>query len=219
MVMQAIGLAKSFGKKAIFNDINFSIEKGKAAVIRGKSGAGKSTLINICGLLSNPDKGQLFYEGKSIDFRNEKTKQYIRANKIGYVFQAYHLIESLTVQENVEMAFMYADQKINNDSVKNMLSLMEEIGIYELRNNRVKDLSGGEKQRVAIARAMVKKPILLIADEPTGNLDNENKLIIINTFNKLLESGASVITVTHDDSFELLNGDSYTLEEGMLVKC
>ena len=204
------------GKKYVLDRLDFSIERGELAVITGKSGSGKSTLMNIIGLLDTFDAGIYMFEGESIDVKR-KSYSRLRGGKIGFIFQSYYLIESLSVSDNILMPLLYSDKKkIEKSTIDKMNSCLEEYGLYDYRNKKTALLSGGEKQRVAVARALIKDPDLIIADEPTGNLDRENGSLIKKSLIKQTELGKSVIIVTHNKDLFSDAPSMYMLSDGRL---
>ena len=206
----------SDGKKYVHDRLDFSIERGELAVITGKSGSGKSTLMNIIGLLDTFDAGIYMFEGESIDVKR-KSYSRLRGDKIGFIFQSYYLIESLSVSDNILMPLLYSDKKkIEKSTIDKMNSCLEEYGLYDYRNKKTALLSGGEKQRVAVARALIKDPDLIIADEPTGNLDRENGSLIKKSLVRQTELGKSVIIVTHNKDLFSDAPSIYMLSDGRL---
>ena len=196
IVIQLKNIRKTYDKKKyVLNGIDLSLHKGEMVVIEGKSGAGKSTLMNVLGLLDEYNDGEYLLYNKKI-----KKKDYnkIRAKKIGFVFQAYHLIESISVRENIMLPFLYNDAEIDDEVKMEYERFLEKFGLKDLENQKTGDLSGGEKQRVAIVRALIKNPEIIIADEPTGNLDIENTNVVIGAFRELKNEGKLIIIVTHD---------------------
>ena len=204
------------GKKYVLDRLDFSIERGELAVITGKSGSGKSTLMNIIGLLDTFDAGIYMFEGESIDAKR-KSYSRLRGGKIGFIFQSYYLIESLSVSDNILMPLLYSDKKkIEKSTIDKMNSCLEEYGLYDYRNKKTALLSGGEKQRVAVARALIKDPDLIIAEEPTGNLDRENGSLIKKSLARQTELGKSVIIVTHNKDLFSDAPSMYMLSDGRL---
>ena len=202
----------------ILNGVDFQSGKGEFVVIQGKSGSGKSTLLNIIGLLDTYTSGQYFFEDRLIN--PQKNYPHLRANKIGFVFQSYHLIESLSVKENVLLPFLYSDSRLNSCTLTTIESILDKFNLSKFERKKVSLLSGGEKQRVAIARAIIKYPDIIIADEPTGNLDEENTSTIINAFQQLARAGnAAIIMVTHNSQIADCGTSKYLLSEGKLIRC
>ncbi len=197
----------------VLKNINLHVSSGEYVSIKGMSGSGKSTLLNIIGLLDAPSGGELFLDGEKID--TLKDCSLYRQKYLGFIFQSYHLMNSLTVRENLELPLIYRNKKID-EAVINALS--KNFQIEHLLNNKAINLSGGEKQRVAIARAMATSPEIIICDEPTGNLDDENTNIVLDAFDKLKVQGKTLILVTHSDKVAEKADTHYLLEEGGLIK-
>jgi len=180
------------------NKLNLEINKGEFVAIMGPSGCGKSTLLNILGLLDDPDGGSYLFNGTEVAQFNERKRADLRKHNIGFVFQSFNLIDELTVFENVELPLIYtgigtAERK---ERVEEVLTKMQ---IMHRRNHYPQQLSGGQQQRVAIARAVVNKPKLILADEPTGNLDSSNGNEVMELLTDLNEQGTTIIMVTHSE--------------------
>ena len=203
----------------ILKNVNLFFSKGDFVSIQGKSGSGKTTLLNILGLLDIPTNGEMFIDDKIINYRNEKIKNKIRNEKMGFVFQFHYLLNEFTALENVMMP-AFINKNFNKKELKDRaMELLEMVGLGERVKHKPLELSGGEKQRVAIARAMVNNPEIILADEPTGNLDTETSLVINNLFKKINEEKKqSIIIVTH--SLELANMAEYKykIEKGEFNK-
>lgn len=203
----------------ILKNVNLSFSKGDFVSIQGKSGSGKTTLLNILGLLDIPTNGEMFIDDKIINYRNEKIKNKIRNEKMGFVFQFHYLLNEFTALENVMMP-AFINKNFNKKELKDRgMELLEMVGLGERVKHKPLELSGGEKQRVAIARAMINNPEIILADEPTGNLDTETSLVINNLFKKINEEKKqSIIIVTH--SLELANMAEYKykIEKGEFNK-
>jgi len=176
--------------------VNLEIKEGEFVAIMGPSGCGKSTLLNILGLLDYPSDGSYFFMEKDVTAFPERKKALLRKNNIGFVFQNFNLIEELTICENIELPLIYLgiDYKTRNKKVD---EIMEEMRITHRRNNYPSQLSGGQQQKVAVARAVVAKPTLILADEPTGNLDSANGEEVMNLLSRLNTTGTTIVMVTH----------------------
>ena len=181
-------------------DVNFEIEKGELVIILGTSGAGKSTLLNVLGGMDVFDEGEVIIDGTDIAGFNDRKRTDYRRNDIGFVFQFYNLVANLTAKENVELAVEIVSDSL--DPVK----VLTEVGLKERIDNFPAQLSGGEQQRVAIARALVNNPTMIIADEPTGNLDPVRSLELMLLLEKINEMGTTILVVTHEK--ELVNAFS-----------
>ncbi len=188
----------------VLKGIDLNIAKGEFVAIKGASGSGKSTLMHILGALDKPDKGGVFFEDKNLSaFSGRKINEF-RNKKIGFVFQFYHLLDELTVLQNVLIAPMVQSGTIgwllHSAKVKKTArQLLGELGLSDRTEHRPYQLSGGERQRVAIARALINQPDIILADEPTGNLDSKTGNDILKVFEKLHSAGQTIVMVTHDD--------------------
>ena len=180
------------------NGIDFEVKDGEFVAIMGPSGCGKSTLLNIIGLLDNPTSGNYFFKETEISKFKEKKRNSFRKGNVGFVFQSFNLIDELSVAENVELPLVYLKEKskVRKEKVKEVLNRMK---IGHRAKHFPQQLSGGQQQRVAIARAIVSKPSLILADEPTGNLDSKNGIEVMNLLSELNQEGATIIMVTHSD--------------------
>jgi len=204
----------------VLKGVNLSIDKGKFVAIVGPSGAGKSTLLHILGGLDTPTQGEVIFAQKNIYGLNDAELSRIRNERIGFVFQFYHLLSEFTVLENVSLpALINGDlQPPATDAQKKALELLEEVGLNERIKHFPSQLSGGEQQRVAIARALINKPGLLLCDEPTGNLDSKTSDEIIALVKKInLENQMTVVLVTHNAELAKTAQIVYHLRDGVLV--
>ena len=192
----------------ILKNINLAFNKGDFISIQGKSGSGKTSLLNILGLLDEPTDGEIYIGGEKIRYKNEKAKTAIRNKKIGFVFQFHYLLNEFTALENVMMPALVNKNMNRNEVQRKAKELLALVGLAKRLKHKPMELSGGEKQRVAIARAMINDPDIILADEPTGNLDTETSNMINELFMKInQERNQSIIIVTH--SLELANLASY----------
>lgn len=181
------------------NKVSMEIKQGEFVAIMGPSGCGKSTLLNILGLLDNPSDGQLIFAGNDVSKYSEKQRTGLRKSTIGFVFQSFNLIDELNVFENIELPLLY--QKIPGSKRKVMVEeVMQKMNIVHRKKHFPQQLSGGQQQRVAICRAVVGNPKLILADEPTGNLDSANGAEVMELLSKLNREGTSIIMVTHSPS-------------------
>ena len=203
----------------ILKNINFKLNQADFVSIQGKSGSGKTTLLNIIGLLDTPSTGEIKFDDKIINYSDEKIKNMIRNKKIGFVFQFHYLLNEFIALENV-MLLALIDKKIDRKKleikVKELLDLVE---LGHRVSHKPLELSGGEKQRVAIARALVNEPNIILADEPTGNLDLETSETISKLFKKINEEKKqTIVIVTHSNELAELTKDKYKIEKGNLKK-
>jgi len=176
--------------------VNLEIKEGEFVAIMGPSGCGKSTLLNILGLLDYPTEGNYYFMEKEVTNYQERKRALLRKSHIGFVFQNFNLIEELTIYENIELPLIYVGID-NKDRRQKVEAIMEEMRITHRRNNFPSQLSGGQQQKVAVARAVVAKPRLILADEPTGNLDSANGEEVMNLLSRLNKSGTTIVMVTH----------------------
>ncbi|MCS7150555.1 MAG: ABC transporter ATP-binding protein [Caldimicrobium sp.] len=208
------------GKRVIqvLRGVSLEIEQGEKLAIVGPSGSGKTTLLNIMGTLDRPDEGELFFENKALDWSDEELLSSIRREKLGFVFQFYHLMPELNVNENIILPAMmagWAKSRIEDRAEE----LLERLGLSDKRESKVYSLSGGERQRVAIARAIFLYPQILLADEPTGNLDADSAKEVIQLFLELNEyQGLTLVLVTHNLEIARKMDKVYLLKEGSLVE-
>ena len=203
----------------ILKNVNLSFSKGNFVSIQGKSGSGKTTLLNILGLLDVPTNGDMLIDDKLINYKDEKIKNRIRNEKMGFVFQFHYLLNEFTALENVMMPALI-NKKFNKKEVREKaMELLKPVGLSERVKHKPLELSGGEKQRVAIARSMINDPEIILADEPTGNLDTETSLVINNLFKKINEEKKqSIIIVTHSLELANLAEYKYKIEKGEFNK-
>ena len=216
MIVDIKKLTKTFSdgsrKLHVLKDINLQIDKGSIITIKGPSGSGKSTLLSIIGTLDNADSGELLINGISIQENTNIDK--LRNKSIGFVFQFHNLISELTLEENVSLPKMIAKEQWGK---KELIELFEYFDLKDRMNSFPNDLSGGEKQRVAVMRAIINNPSIIIADEPTGNLDKENALKMMSLFQKLnTEKKLTIIIATHDEDVFNIGHKKYQLVDGCL---
>lgn len=178
------------------NEVTLHVEQGEFVAIMGPSGCGKSTLLNILGTLDSPTSGSYFFEGKQVDKMNENQLTALRKNNLGFIFQSFNLIDELTVYENVELPLVYMGIKTAQRKEK-VNKVLEKVNLLHRANHYPQQLSGGQQQRVAIARAVVTDCKLLLADEPTGNLDSVNGVEVMKLLSELNRQGTTIIIVTH----------------------
>jgi ABC-type lipoprotein export system ATPase subunit len=210
------------GRLEVLRGVSIKIERGEFVAIRGASGSGKSTLLHILGALDTPDKGEVFFNGNNIaGFGGRKINEF-RGKKVGFVFQFYHLLDELTVLENVLLAKMTQSSTFGwlggrGGAKKRAIELLERMGLSQRIGHRPFQLSGGERQRVAIARALMNEPELILADEPTGNLDSETGNGILKVFEELHSAGQTIVMVTHDEKIASKAGRVIRLADGKVA--
>ena len=180
------------------NKVTLNVKEGEYVAVMGPSGCGKSTLLNILGLLDNPSSGSYIFNGTEVANLKERDSTIFRKGNIGFVFQSFNLIDELNVYENVELPLIYLKMK-TSDRKKQVEEVLERMKIGHRAKHFPQQLSGGQQQRVAIARAVVANPKLILADEPTGNLDSKNGIEVINLLTELNKEGTTIIMVTHSD--------------------
>lgn len=197
-------------------NVSFDIHRGDFISIVGKSGSGKSTLMHIIGLLDTPSSGEVILNGKNVTKYEEKYLAQVRNEEIGFVFQAFNLLSRATALENVMLPLSYS--KIpKNQWQKKSEEMLELVDLKERMLNKSNELSGGQKQRVAIARALINNPSIILADEPTGNLDSKTGQEIIKKFIELNKSGKTIILVTHDNDLAKIAKEVFTIKDGEIV--
>jgi len=199
----------------VLNGIDLQIEQGSFVVVLGPSGSGKSTLLNIMGSLDGPTSGKVFLDSSELSSYSDRALSEIRNRKIGFVFQFHHLLSEFTCVENIALPGL-----VNGGSPRvvyeKAASLLERLGMADKQNRLPEQLSGGEKQRVAIARSLINDPLIILADEPTGNLDEENTNKLLDIFVNLKAEGGTVVLVTHAVDIAKKGTDVYNLKEGTL---
>ena len=219
MLLQARKIRKNYvlggGEIEVVRGIDLDVSAGDFVTIMGTSGSGKSTLLHILGGLARPDSGSYLLGGKDMLTLSDDELSWIRAHWVGFVFQTFHLLAELDVRDNVALPFLYhhvipADREVRVDAA------IERVGLGHRKRHRPMELSGGEMQRVAIARALVIAPKLILADEPTGNLDTRNSNEILALFQELNAAGTTIVMVTHDHQVASYSKKIMTMEDGLL---
>ena len=205
-LLSATNIAHSFDYE-LFSNIDFSLQEQQSIAIVGRSGSGKSTLMHIFSSFIKPNEGEVTLLGKNIYQLNEQSVEALRRNDLGIIFQAHYLFKGMTALMNVEIATLLSNQEIDNE-------LLERLEIKELMHQKIGELSGGQQQRVSIARVLSKKPKVIFADEPTGNLDKETaKLVMKVLLDYIKRENAGLILVTHDEEMAKLCDQSFRLEQ------
>jgi putative ABC transport system ATP-binding protein len=194
-------ISKTYSRDGVpvtaLSDASFALDAGEFVVIRGVSGSGKSTLLNILGCLDSPTSGTYVFDGADVSHKDDAELSRIRSRKIGFIFQSFNLLPRTTAIENVELPMIYADKVVSRIRAKQALA---RVGLAHRERHYAAELSGGEQQRVAIARSLINDPALILADEPTGNLDESAGAAVMNILHELNDEGRTIILVTHDDA-------------------
>ena len=213
VILELRDVSKIYESVNALSNINLKVKKGDWIAIRGSSGSGKTTMMNIIGCMDRPSNGQVLINGVDISKENQKNLTNIRREKIGLIFQQFHLISYLTALENVMVA-QYYHSMIDE---KEALEALRKVGLADRAKHLPSQLSGGEQQRVCIARALINNPEIILADEPTGNLDEANEVMVIEIFKQLHKEGATIIVVTHDPEVGDEAMRKITLDYGKIV--
>ncbi len=212
-ILELKGVSKIYGNLKALADINLSVNAGDWLSIMGPSGSGKTTMINIIGCMDTPSTGSVILDGTDISKENAGNLTRIRRDKIGLIFQQFHLISYLTAVENVMVAQYYHSMPDEEEAME----ALAKVGLAERARHLPAQLSGGEQQRVCIARALINSPQILLGDEPTGNLDEENEGIVVDIFRRLHDEGVTIIVVTHDPEVGDVAQRKIILEHGRIV--
>lgn len=220
MIIETLDLKRNFqvGSETIqaLKGINLSINKGEFVSIMGPSGSGKTTLMNIIGCLDTPSSGKYFLNEQSINEMNDNQLAKIRNKEIGFVFQSFHLLAKNSALDNVLLPMKYAG-KNSDESIERAKEVLDQVGLSDRINHGPTELSGGQQQRVAIARALVQDPAFVLADEPTGNLDKESGINILNILKELNNQGKTVIMITHNQEHANMFKKVIELVDGKIV--
>ena len=209
-LLELKNVSKIYGDLHALDDVSLKVEKGEWVAIMGPSGSGKSTMMNIIGCMDKPTKGEVLLDGVDIAKESAKNLTNIRRDKIGLIFQQFHLVNYLTALENVMVAQYY-------HSVPDEKEALDRVGLADRAKHLPSQLSGGEQQRVCVARALINYPEIILADEPTGNLDEANEEIVVELFRKLHEDGTTLIVVTHDPEVAEVAQRTLVLRNGKLA--
>jgi len=221
-IIETVDLKKIYGMGdatvAALNGVSIQIEAGEFVAIIGPSGSGKSTLMHILGCLSRPTEGKYFLDGQDVSDLDNKQLAAIRNKKIGFVFQAYNLLSRTTALRNVMLPLMYdrLDTQSAQEREKLALQMLNKVGLGDRINHLPQELSGGQQQRVAVARALINNPVMIIGDEPTGNLDSRSGSDILDLFKEIHQQGATIIIVTHDPKIAVQTERTIELRDGQL---
>ncbi len=221
IILEARSLVKSFHDPVntdVLKNLSFTINKGEFVSITGKSGCGKSTLLYILSTMDSDYKGELWIDNELMSNKTETELALVRNKKIGFVFQFHYLLNEFSVLRNVMIPGFKAATLSEKELEHNAYELLKKLGIEQLATKMANQISGGEKQRVAIARAMINDPLILMCDEPTGNLDNKNTNIVFDIFNELVNSfNKTLLVVTHDQNFAEKTQRNIIMEDGRIV--
>ena len=216
-MIQANDIHKSFGSLEVLKGVSLSVKPSEVVSIVGPSGAGKTTLLQILGTLSKPDSGSLAIDGKQINALDDNALSDFRNQRIGFVFQFHHLLPEFTALENVMIPALIA-RRNRQEAEREALALLKMMELADRTTHKPSALSGGEQQRVAIARALINRPALLLADEPSGNLDSKNRDQIHSLFFRLREElGQTTLIVTHDESLAAMADRKITMRDGLIL--
>jgi ABC-type lipoprotein export system ATPase subunit len=219
-VLRTVGLRKDYGKadglvRAV-DDVNVEIARGEALAVMGPSGCGKSTLLHLLGGLDRPSGGEVWLAGKRVDGLSERGLAGMRRREIGFIFQSFHLMDELTAIENVELPALLAGRS-PRQARRRALELLEQVGLADRGSHLPSALSGGQRQRVAIARALANEPLVVLADEPTGNLDSAATLEVLRLLDRLHTAGLTLVIVTHDQRVAATADRLVSMRDGALV--
>lgn len=213
-ILKLVDVSKIYGELKALDKINLSVEKGEWISIMGPSGSGKTTMMNIIGAMDKPSLGEVILDGEDIAKKSPKELTAIRRDKIGLIFQQFHLVNYLSALENVMMSQYYHSMPDAQEAMEALAA----VGLADRAKHLPNQLSGGEQQRVCIARALINHPAILLADEPTGNLDEKNEYIVLDIFKKLHNAGSTIIVVTHDPEVGEESERMITLEHGRISR-
>jgi len=221
-MIEASKLCKSFQRPGeeelhVLRDVDFSVEAGEFVAIVGASGSGKTTLMNILGLLDRPDSGSYELQGKPVGDLSPEQRALVRNETIGFVFQQFHLLPRTTAAENVELPLLYSSYS-DADISKKAREALCRVGLEERLTHYPSELSGGQQQRVAIARALVNDPGVILADEPTGNLDRKSGIQIMDLLGELNRNGSTILLITHDESVANAASRVVRINDGQLIE-
>jgi lipoprotein-releasing system ATP-binding protein len=211
------GIKKTVGSEQILKGIDLEIYEGEFVSIIGASGSGKSSLLYILGLLDKPTEGEVFFEDEKIDYSNDKRLSYLRNSKLGFVFQFHYLVQELSLLDNVILPAIKKGVPIKEARERAMV-LLEKLGLKGKENRKPYEISGGEMQRTAIARALINQPKVLLADEPTGNLDSTNTQRVMDIFKEINKSQTTIVMVTHEIDLARQTKRIVELRDGSVIR-
>lgn len=208
---------KYIGQETILKGIDLEVKKREFLAIIGASGSGKSSVLYIMGLIDKPSEGEVFFEGERVDFSNEKKLSQIRNRKIGFVFQFHYLLPEFTLLENVMLPAIRLGVR-REEAKDRAYELLKTLGLAGKEKRRIYQISGGELQRVAIARALINKPFVILADEPTGNLDSKNTQVVMEIFEEINRQGTTIVMVTHEMDLAQRAHRIVEIKDGLILK-
>lgn len=211
------GIKKTVGSEQILKGIDLEVYEGEFVSVIGASGSGKSSLLYILGLLDKPTEGEVFFEGEKIDYSKDKRLSYLRNSKLGFVFQFHYLVQELSLLDNVILPAIKKGVPIKEARERAMV-LLERLGLKGKENRKPYEISGGEMQRTAIARALINQPKVLLADEPTGNLDSTNTQRVMDIFKEINKSQTTIVMVTHEIDLARQTKRIVELRDGSVIK-
>ncbi len=217
VILKGENIKKKIGDYEILKGVNIEVKKGEFLSIVGASGSGKSSLLYILGLLDKPTEGKVFLDGEEIDFNNEKRLSFLRNNKLGFIFQFHYLIPELSALENVMTPMLKKGIRFE-EARERALEVLKRLGLGGKENRKPYQLSGGEQQRVAIARAIANEPAVILADEPTGNLDSLNTRRVMEIFKELNHEGKTIVMVTHEKELAEETDRIVEIKDGRVIK-
>ena len=197
--------------------VDLTISDREFIAVIGSSGSGKSTLMHMLGFMDSPTSGKMLFEGRDVSVIDREERSRLRATSIGFVFQAFNLLPKLTVLDNVILPLIYSRKSVKNKSVL-AIKALERVGMEHRATHTPGQLSGGERQRVAIARSLINEPRLILADEPTGNLDRKNRMSIMDLFTSLMDEGITLVLVTHDDEVATYAKRRILMQDGIVIE-
>ncbi|MFJ7153283.1 ABC transporter ATP-binding protein [Streptomyces sp. NPDC100445] len=216
IMIEISDLSKTFGTRTLWRNINLTISRGEMLALVGPSGSGKSTLLNCLGLLDKPTSGAIHYKGAEITGFSPRAIRRFRRDTLGYLFQSYALIENATVAENLEVA-VKPRRWPSTEGSKAITEALDRVGLAGREKQKIYHLSGGEQQRVALARLIVQQPSLVLADEPTGALDGDNTIMVVDTLREMSKAGCAVVIATHDEGVRDQCDTIFTLHKSSLI--
>jgi putative ABC transport system ATP-binding protein len=215
-LVNLINVQKVINNVKILDNINISIDQGEFISLMGPSGCGKTTTLNIIGAMDRLTSGNYYFAEEDITTMSDYQLAKFRSNNLGFIFQSFHLLNRYTVYENIKLSLEYLDKSIKNIE-QEIDIVLDLVNLSEKKNSLITELSGGQMQRVAIARALIKKPQLILADEPTGNLDSKSSEAVMSILNKLHQAGATILVITHDQNIADQTQRIIHMKDGKLI--